>query len=271
MARLNIEEQFWVDVGGVAVKIGDQDRALGNVLRFLRCAQEKHRAGKLISEAEFIERGFSEHLIPTFAKRTPDGIKAVGAEKHFEWLKAKKEAGKSGGVASGRARRSKPKQTEANHINSKQTNQTEPSISISSSISSSGSSSNSSSKKIICDAADESANPTKGFIADYCERWKAKYGTNPSIGGQDAGIAKRVVKHLGVGKAKTYLAEFFVLDDWGAQNSMHALSAFERSVNKIKAKIEAGVVVTSARRKTKAEEVSEYNAQMHEKILRGEV
>lgn len=97
MARLNIEDPFWLEVIQLIAKTGDQDKAIGNAIRFFRHAQEKHKAGLAISEDEFKRLGFLEELIPLFAERTEDGIRAVGADKHFGWLLDKSHAGQLGG------------------------------------------------------------------------------------------------------------------------------------------------------------------------------
>lgn len=117
MARINIEDQFWLDICEVAVKIGNQDIAIGMAVRFFRYSQEKHKAGEILSESEFSER-FDEALIPTFARRVAGGIQAVGAEKHFDWLNQKIEAGRKGGrstsdVKLANLKQYRPKRTEA--------------------------------------------------------------------------------------------------------------------------------------------------------------
>jgi len=100
MARINIEDQFFVDVCRVASKMGDADRAMGHALRFFRYAQTKHAKGLLITEEEFKREEFSEALFPVFAERVEGGIQAVGAKKHFSWLAQKIEAGSRGGKVS---------------------------------------------------------------------------------------------------------------------------------------------------------------------------
>lgn len=97
MARLNIEDPFWLEVMQIVGRVGDQDKAIGNAVRFFRYAQDRHKIGHLITEDEFKSLGFMEELFPLFAERTPDGIRAKGADKHFGWLGQKAEAGRAGG------------------------------------------------------------------------------------------------------------------------------------------------------------------------------
>lgn len=101
MARINIEDQFWLEVTAVAAQRNmDPDKLAGNASRFFRYAQEKHKKGKYVSEEEFQALGFLEELIPMFAKRTPNGLQAAGCDVYFGWLEQKSEAGKTGGKAS---------------------------------------------------------------------------------------------------------------------------------------------------------------------------
>jgi hypothetical protein len=94
MARLNLEDKFFLDVLMIAGKFANQCEAVGNAVLFFRHAQEKHKYGELISEMEFEALGFSEALIPVFAERLPEGIRARGSEKFFDWLKTRVENGK---------------------------------------------------------------------------------------------------------------------------------------------------------------------------------
>lgn len=195
MARINIEDQFFLDVINVAAKMGNSDAAIGNAIRFFRYAQEKHKAGKTISEEEFEAQGFSEHLIPVFAKRTRSGIEANGAKKHFAWLEQKIEAGKRGGRASAKARErkvgtSKPsnrKQLEAKPSDA------EPSPSPSPSFS------NSSSLEVTAGvAALEPAGPTavsetwRAYEEEYQKRYRVKPTRNAKVMSQVAQFCKRV-------------------------------------------------------------------------------
>lgn len=101
MARLNIEDQFWLEAMAVASQAGiNIDTFTGNALRFFRYAQEKHKRGSLISDEEFKALGFLEALIPVFARRVEGGVQAGGADRFFGWLMDKKESGTLGGQKS---------------------------------------------------------------------------------------------------------------------------------------------------------------------------
>lgn len=108
MARINLEDKFWKDVGEVAARIGDYYRAVGQAIKCISFGQERYAEGRPISFEEFKSKlPDAEKLMPEFARRDGDTVIIAGAEKHFEWLKQKREAGRSGGLA----KASKRKQT----------------------------------------------------------------------------------------------------------------------------------------------------------------
>lgn len=104
--------------------MGDEDKAIGNAIRFIRFAQQKFKKGRLVTEQEFKSKGFSEALFGVFAERSDGHIKAIGSEKHFSWLRDRVLAGSKGGrvektrneenqLLNPQANGSKPKQTQA--------------------------------------------------------------------------------------------------------------------------------------------------------------
>lgn len=229
MARINIDDQFWVEVMPLVASLGNQDLALGQALRFFRLAQEKHKHGKLVSEEDFSRAGFSESLIGVFADRVDGGIQAIGAQKHFGWLAKRVEAGRKGG--------STPKQIEAKQSKPKQP---EASPSYSPSYSSSPSSSPSPLKE-----ASNSANSTKAGIAAYCERYKLRWGLNPPIQGKDTGIMKRLVKSFSPDKLSLYLDAYFQMPDAGIVKAKHPLNFFEMKMNEVVVFAESGQFTTT--------------------------
>lgn len=107
MARINLDECFWIDITDLAVALGCRFQATGQAVEFFRLAQSKYTKGLHISEAEFKKRGFSEKLFPVFATRTNDGIQATDSIKYFGWLRSKTEAGRSGGKKSAEIRKNR--------------------------------------------------------------------------------------------------------------------------------------------------------------------
>jgi len=107
LARINIEETFWDQIRSVAVKIGNEDIAIGQALRLFRLAQERFKQGRIVSDEDWKIHEFSEFLIPKFAKKVDGGYEFLDAEKHFGWLVSRQKSGQTGGQKSGESRRSK--------------------------------------------------------------------------------------------------------------------------------------------------------------------
>lgn len=134
MARLNIEDQFWIEIGPVARQLGE-DMAIGQAMRLFRVAQQRAKQGQIVTEEDWQIHGFSDALVPVFAKKVEGGFEVQGSKKHFGWLKDRAESGRRGGEKSGEVRRNKINYlTEAKRSKRKQT---EPSYSYSPSYSSS--------------------------------------------------------------------------------------------------------------------------------------
>lgn len=84
----------------------------------------------------------------------------------------------------------------------------------------------------------------KAFIAHYCECYKAKFNSNPVINGKSAGIAKRLVKDLGIGKAKTLIEKYLQMHDQWFITRHYDLTTFEANLNKIETFSETGKRIT---------------------------
>lgn len=244
MARINVEEAFWTDVLPLAAKLGDPDRAVGNVLRFWKLAQEKHKAGKLITEAEFEALGFAPELIPTFAVRVEGGIQAKGAEKHFSWLRRRVEAGKRGG--------SKPKQKKANGSKGKH-----PEASPSPSFSYSQDKEEKQNKEsaIVAQSAPPQSPAVRqskfsegtrakmlAFLNAYADGYKRKYGGNPEGLRQKAVIGKvgHWIEAVSAERAVNLIQVYLQIDYRPINESYHDLWQFFRHLNRIGVFLDSG-------------------------------
>jgi hypothetical protein len=244
MARINLEDRFFLDVIDVAAKTQDQDKAIGNAVRWLRYSQEKHKSGQVMPEHEFFEKGFLEALIPNFAIRTATGIMAVGAEKHFKWLKDKVDAGRKGGRSKSEAKKkslkqfrskseAKPKQIEAlSKQESDENTEASPKQKVANvaapnplPLYTGGDAPN---------ASDESLpSPVGYFVKGYCDRFMVKYGTYPEITGKESGVAKRVAKDWSYEKIDLHLDAFFALPDAWLNKIKHPIVSFETKLTEI--------------------------------------
>ena len=263
MARINLEDQFWLDVMAVIEKVPDRDRVIGNAVRFFRYAQEEHKQGKLISESDFEAHGFLPELIPFFAKRVSGGIQAKGAEKHFDWLSKKVEAGRRGGKASGASRSRKSlgsKQTKQTAAKPSKPKQAEPSPSPSPSPSCSDSS---------YYPSGNTPSKARTFIAAYCEKFKARWDHNPEITKKDSGIAKRVAENLSEEKIGLYLDAYFSMPDSWLVKTKHPVAVFESKLNEIVVYAKSGRF-TTMREARNADQAATTMSQL-ERIRRGEL
>lgn len=241
MARLDIEDQFFLDLMCVIEKMGDQDRAAGNALRFLRYSQEKHRKGKLLTEDEFKARGFNEALIGVFAERVEGGIQAIGAKKHFGWLDKKVSAGKKGGRSKTEAKTKHLKQNKANESAPKQKvakgSITEPPLSPSPSLSYSSTSTNT--PKFMATTEVAPMNPMAIYISAYQE----KYGHRPEVGPREGKILKTFAENH-PGRWEELIRGYLQMpDSWAVQRS-HPVEVLVAKVNEIGRFLATGKVVT---------------------------
>jgi hypothetical protein len=125
VARINIEEQFWDDIGIVAARVGDYDKAVGQALRLIKFGQSKFKQHQALSYKELKEKfSFIDALIPEFARREGEDLVIIsGAQKHFSWLLSKSESGQIGGRISAQRERNAKGQLET-QAQSKQSKQT---------------------------------------------------------------------------------------------------------------------------------------------------
>ncbi len=98
MARINIEDEFWDDIGAVTERLGNEILAIGYAVKFIKFAQRAHKNDRAIPKEEFRTK-FHEALIGIFAVETEEGFVAKDAETHFGWLRKRAEAGAKGGRA----------------------------------------------------------------------------------------------------------------------------------------------------------------------------
>lgn len=244
MARINLEDQFWVDILDLAVKLGDKDKAIGNAVRWFRFSQEAHKEGKLVTEAEFKGNGFSEHLIPVFAERVEAGIQARGASKFFGWLKKKKAAGRKGGKSKSPKKLRNLKQFQGSEANRSKTEASSSSYYSSSSSVSSSTSDSVSEVKARTPKKASAVEGVQGVIGLYCDLWKNKYGDHPDIGGPEAGIVKNLVKDFGIEKAGAYVRSYLEMPDKWFLTKRHDLVTLKTNLNKVKHFMSTGKHVT---------------------------
>jgi hypothetical protein len=88
------------------------------------------------------------------------------------------------------------------------------------------------------------------FIQAYCDVFYDRWGTNPVVTGKLAGIAKRIVKDVGLPKAISLIQQYLLMDDYIFVVRRHDLVTFEQNLQVIGVKLDTGqsVTQTQARR-----------------------
>lgn len=104
MARINVEDDFWIVVGQLTGLLGDEDRAIGQALRFKRLAQERYKRKRIITKLEFERLKFAPELIGVIAQEVDGGYQAIDSHLEFGWLLNRVENGRKGGVESALSR-----------------------------------------------------------------------------------------------------------------------------------------------------------------------
>lgn len=110
MARINVEDEFFIDPRFkrlVAALDGDEDRAIGMVIRAWRHAQNHWRKGEQPIPFKLWDLAALDLLVEVgLARREDDGIYCAGSREQFEWCtpNAKAVAGRVGGLQSARVR-----------------------------------------------------------------------------------------------------------------------------------------------------------------------
>jgi hypothetical protein len=78
------------------------------------------------------------------------------------------------------------------------------------------------------------------FIAHYCDRYKERYGQSPHVGPKGSGVAKRIVREVGLATAKE-LATKFLLDDTDFfKKRGHDLVTLEQNLQSLSLKAASG-------------------------------
>ena len=156
MPRLNIEDDWWTDPRRDALLKhfgGDDIQADGLALKAWRLAQGWHKKRLLVPAHVWDAGPFKPLEDVKLVTRRAEGVYVHGSTEKFKWLTDCTDAGKRGGEASGKARRTLSKPIEANGSKCKR---------IEPSYSSSSSSSSSQEKKYISPS---------DFDSDLASRW----------------------------------------------------------------------------------------------------
>jgi hypothetical protein len=267
MARLNIEECWWSDPRRMKlIELVGTMAADGVAINAWRVAQEFWAKCELVPHSIWQHVQANDKLIQAnLAEEREGGIYVKGSSEYLEWVRERRRAASAGGKKSAEKRTKKQQKPQAkrkqNEANGKQT---QPSGSGSDSFSGSDSSSGS-----VIPAEPSLGDAARDFIQAYCERFKARWGSNPPIQGKDAGIAKRVAKGWSPEKRDTYLDAYFSMPDAWVVKAKHPINLFETKLNEISVFAQSGEFHTQ--RQVRDADNSATNAMLLEKVKRGEI
>jgi len=245
MARLNIEDQFWIDIIALAVKMGDQDKAIGQAVRFLRFAQEKHRTGSVITPEDFVEQGFSDHLIGVFAQANPSGIQAKGSTKHFGWLDQRIAAASKGGKQSATRPRDAKGRLEPKRDPS--TVQAKPTkskpLTLPLTLKTLELSTSYLGESLPATTPPEIQNPVGYFIGTYRKAFQARYpNAQPDVRGKVQGQIKRFLDECPMDEAMKLIQVYCQMDghrDW-FKTKGHDFGTFIENLNPVRIALAQG-------------------------------
>ena len=109
LARINVEDSLFKDnrFFKLAQKIGGLDAALGAIVRAWSLAQKWYLTPeRMIPMSEWRDQEISDLIIDVgLAEKIGEKIRIKGADQQFAWLLQRSDAGKTGGINSGVARR----------------------------------------------------------------------------------------------------------------------------------------------------------------------
>jgi hypothetical protein len=81
---------------------------------------------------------------------------------------------------------------------------------------------------------------TNLFIAAYCEAFKERYGTHPVIDGKSLGLARTLIKDLGLTPAISLVKTYLTMNDSFFTLKSHDLGTLKLNLNSVKIKKETG-------------------------------
>lgn len=279
MARVNFEEQWWSDPRRSALikRVGEEERADGVMAKAWRTAQEfwKH-GGAVVPNSIFSVLAFASDILAVgLAEQREDGVYLRGSSQYLSWIAERRAAAKAGGKKSAAKRVKKPKQTEANSNQTEASaNQTQASVSGSLSVSVSGSSSDSG--EIPPTAGENSptvASPVGFFIGRYVKAYQGRYGekARPDLRGKIQGEIKRFVEETPLDRACALIETYLAMGDGWFITKGHDFTTFTGNVTKVGLLLDTGQVSKPTHQQTRAEQISNHNQGLHDKVMRGEL
>lgn len=258
---MNVEDSFFKDKRFIklAIKLGDEDLALGCCIQMWFLAQNYWRKNQRIIPIEVWQKqDMRDELIEVgLAEKRDEGIYVKGAEKHFDWIYQRAEAGRAGGrVSAQRGRDDKgrllPKQTPSKH-------QANPSAAKPHSHSHSLEDNTNTlpSEGVLQTQIElipspqkkrqtkEAPSGTNNAVGLYKTLWKDRWGKYPDTRPKEIGQIADLCRDLGVERAKQVITSYMAMPDPNFVRNRHDLGTMLLSLTRIAHYEATGKVVTS--------------------------
>lgn len=273
MARINIEECWWSDPRRSALirLTGGEMQADWSAMRAWRLAQEywKHER-RLVPRELFDMLPHAPELLQAGLAVEREGLVYVrGSGTYLDWVAAKRTQAQAAGQRSAESRRKRsgtaqPKRRKAAAPEDK------PALAPDSVEAEAQAA-----VPVVLEPAEvepvsrAAGAGTKEFIAAYCEAFRARYGTNPPVTGKDAGIAKNIVKGVGLIRAKGLVETYLGMNDGFYLLKRHDLATLVTNLNAVTVKHDTGAGMT--RTEAKNAEATDYYREQAARVMRGEI
>lgn len=270
MARINIEECWWTDPrrSALILALGGEMQADWTALRAWRLAQEFWKHERSLVPKDLFD------LIPNSGELVRVGLAVVrdsfvyvrGSGTYLEWVAEKRAQAQAAGKRSAEARKNKTGSAQPRARKKPEPvpaeAQTEPIA---------GEPSPEPTLISPDDPAPEAAKgaAVKEFIAAYCEAFRSRYGTNPPVTGKDAGIAKNIVKGVGIVRAKGLVETYLGMNDAFYLMKRHDLGTLVTNLNAVTVKHDTGGGIT--RTEARQAEDGDYYKNQIARVMRGEL
>lgn len=288
VARINIEDTLWGDprFQELLVKVGDRHRAKGMILELWTVAQKYWVAsrGKGIPKPAWDDHGLPNVLVECrLARDDGEFIYAIGAKEQFAWLDQRTDAGKNGGIASGKARikitgkKTKREEAKRSGDEAEASGTKPPSLTLTLSPSLSLSLAQSHEERRIAGALETEGTPQAGGaeeISPTAKTWRAyksayekRHGAEPPWNAKIAGQLKSFVSRVPADEAPS-VAEFYISHNgYRYVNAMHPVGLLLMDAEKLHTEWVTGKRMTHA--KAQGADQGDYHRDQLKRIAEG--
>lgn len=103
----------------------------------------------------------------------------------------------------------------------------------------------------------------KQIVATYCEEWKKRYKSNPTMGGKDIGSLQRLLKDHGLPRAQILVTAYLKMSESFFIRKRHNVMTLSQNIASVGHFADSGQLVTNGSAKS-MERAAEYGDLMHQ-------